>query len=112
MIVKKGQIYLADIPSLTGHPQKGRRPVVIIQNDTGNKHSPTVIVACLTSQIKKTDQPTHLIFRDFPGRIKEGMILFEQIHTIDKAHLIFRLGELNETGLKALNKALKVSLDL
>jgi mRNA interferase MazF len=112
MLIKRGQIYFANLPMNVGHVQTGTRPVVIIQNNTGNQHSPTVIVACITSQLKKPEQPTHIMFSGFPGKIKNGMILCEQLYTIDKTQLKKLIGSLNEHGQKELDKALKVSLSL
>ena len=112
MRIQKGQIYYANLPIFTGHTQRGTRPVVIISNNIGNVHSPTVIVACITSQIKKTNLPTHLIFRGSPGKIKTGMILCEQIYTIDKSELLTHIGNLTEQGIQRLNIALKDSLEI
>jgi mRNA interferase MazF len=112
MIVKRGQIYFADLPMNVGHVQSGTRPVVIIQNNIGNQHSPTVIVACITSQLKKPEQPTHLMFKGSPDSFKNGMILCEQLYTIDKTKLKRLIGSLNTHGLNELDKALKVSLSL
>lgn len=112
MLVKRGQIYFADLPMNIGHVQSGTRPVVIIQNDIGNQHSPTVIVACITSQIKKPYQPTHLVFKGSPGNIKNGMVLCEQLYTLDKTKLKTLIGSLNEHGLSKLDRALKISLAL
>ena len=112
MKIKKGQIYFADLPNNIGHVQAGNRPVIIIQNNIGNLYSPTVIVACITSQLKKPKQPTHIIFRGLKGKIKGGMILCEQLYTINKTDLKTLIGTLNTNGLKALDTALKVSLSI
>ena len=84
-IIKRGDIYYAELNPVIGSEQGGKRPVLIISNDIGNKHSPTVIVAPITSRVHtKAKLPTHTLIKDFEGLDKNSIILFEQIRTIDK----------------------------
>lgn len=113
MSVKKGDVYYIELKTNIGSVQAGTRPVVIIQNDVGNFYSPTTIVACITSQMKKTSQPTHTTITQ--QHIKQGtpgQVLCEQILTINKTDLLRQIGTLTETELLALNEALKTSLNL
>ena len=88
MIIRRGDIYYADLRPVVGSEQGGVRPVLIVQNDTGNKHSPTVICAALTSKMNKAKLPTHIqIDADKYGIIKDSVILLEQVRTIDKSRL-------------------------
>lgn len=110
---KRGQMYIADLTDVTGSEQGGYRPVVIIQNDIGNKFSPTVIVACITSRVKN-NMPTHTLLLDEgrDGLDKDSVILLEQIRTIDKKRLRKYIGKISDSEMNKLNEALKVSVGL
>ena len=104
--VKRGQVYYADLSPVIGSEQGGMRPVVIIQNDIGNIHSPTIIVACVTSVQTKKKMPTHV---DIP-LFKDSIILLEQLRTIDKRRLKNLIAEVDKNTLKAIDKGLQISL--
>ena len=104
--VKRGQIYYADLSPVIGSEQGGMRPVVIIQNDIGNAHSPTTIVACVTSIQTKRKLPTHV---DIP-LFKDSIILAEQIKTIDKRRLKNLIAEVGVDTMAQVDKAIKISL--
>ena len=108
--VKKGQIFLADLNPVQGSEQGGVRPVVVIQNNIGNKFSPTVIVAAITGKLKK-DIPTHVKLNSL-GLAKGSTVLLEQIRTIDKSRLIERIGKTTDEELKIIEEALRVSVDV
>ncbi len=92
MIVKRGEVYFADLNPVVGSEQGGQRPVIIVQNNVGNKYSPTVIVAAITAKISKAKLPTHVeVRKDEVGLLKDSVILLEQIRTIDKRRLIQKL---------------------
>ena len=112
-MVKRGDIYYADLSPVVGSEQGGMRPVLIVQNDTGNKHSPTVIAAAITSQMGKARLPTHIELeaRNF-GLSRDSVILLEQVRTIDKSRLRERMGKLDETTMNRVNNAIAVSLGL
>ena len=113
MTVKRGDIYYADLSPVIGSEQGGVRPVLVIQNDVGNKYSPTVIVAAITSQINKAKMPTHIeIEGEKHGLAKDSVILAEQIRTIDKRRLKEKIGHLDDTLTDLINYALKVSFGL
>lgn len=113
---EKGDIYYANLINnqYNSHIQNGIRPVVILSNNVGNKYSPTLIVAPLTSQIKKTNIPTHIVItKDKYNLLKmNSMILLEQIITINKTQLYTRIGTICDEDLHNINKGLKISLDL
>ena len=113
MIVKRGDIYYADLSPVVGSEQGGVRPVLIIQNDVGNKYSPTVIAAAITSQINKAKMPTHieLSAREY-GLNKDSVILLEQIRTIDKKRLREKTGRLDDALMERVNDALSISFGL
>lgn len=113
MIVKRGDIYYADLSPVVGSEQGGIRPVLIIQNDVGNKYSPTVIAAAITSQINKAKMPTHieLSAKEY-GLNKDSVILLEQIRTIDKKRLREKIGRLDERLMASVNGALSISFGL
>ena len=113
MIVKRGDIYYADLSPVIGSEQGGIRPVLIIQNDVGNKYSPTVIAAAITSQINKAKMPTHieLSASDY-GLYKDSVILLEQIRTIDKKRLREKVAHLDKKLMKTVDEALSVSFGL
>ena len=106
--VKRGQIYYADLSPVIGSEQGGLRPVVIISNDVGNIYSPTVIIACVTSVQTKKKIPTHV---EIP-LIKDSIILLEQIRTVDKRRLKNLIAEVDEKTLKAIDKAIHISLGI
>jgi len=111
--VKRGDIYYADLSPVVGSEQGGMRPVLIVQNDTGNKHSPTVIAAAITSQIGKARLPTHIeLGAKSYGLSKDSVILLEQIRTIDKRRLKEHMGRLDDDLLKKVDNAIAVSFGL
>ena len=113
MVIKRGDIYYADLRPVIGSEQGGIRPVLIVQNDTGNRHSPTVIVAAITSKMNKAKLPTHIeIEADKYDIVKDSVILLEQLRTIDKKRLKDKVGHLERDILKRVNEALLVSLEL
>ena len=110
MIIKRGDIYYADLRPVVGSEQGGVRPVLIIQNDVGNKHSPTVICAAITSKMKL---PTHVELDTRKcDMIKDSVILLEQLRTIDKQRLKEKICHIDEELLQRVNYALRVSLEL
>ncbi len=113
MNVKRGDIYYADLSPVIGSEQGGVRPVLIIQNDIGNRYSPTVIIAAITSQINKAKLPTHIeiIATDY-GLPKDSVILLEQIRTIDKRRLEEKIGHIDDEMMEKVNDALMISLGL
>ncbi len=113
MTVKRGDIYYADLSPVIGSEQGGIRPVLIVQNDVGNKFSPTVIAAAITSQRDKTNLPTHIkVDADGCGLSKDSIVLLEQIRTIDKQRLKEKMGSLDISSMNAIDKALSVSFGL
>lgn len=113
MIVKRGDIFYADLSPVIGSEQGGVRPVLVVQNDVGNKYSPTVIAAAITSQINKAKLPTHIeIDANQYGLSKNSVILLEQVRTIDKRRLRERIGRLDELVMLRVNDALSVSFGL
>ena len=112
-VVKRGDIYYADLSPVIGSEQGGVRPVLIIQNDIGNKYSPTVIVTAITSQINKAKLPTHVeISSEEYGLNKDSVILLEQIRTIDKRRLKDRIGHINDELMVQVDQALMISLGM
>ncbi len=113
MTIKRGDVYFADLSPVVGSEQGGQRPVLIVQNDVGNKYSPTVIVAAITAKIAKAKLPTHVeIHKEDVGLIKDSVVLLEQIRTIDKKRLIQKLGTLSPELMEKVDVALLVSLGL
>lgn len=113
MSVKRGDIYYADLSPVVGSEQGGLRPVLIIQNDIGNRYSPTVIAAAITSRMGKTKLPTHIdIYADRAGLQKDSVILLEQIRTLDKRRLKEKMGHLDEEAMRAVDNAIAVSFGL
>jgi len=111
--VKRGDIYYADLSPVVGSEQGGLRPVLIIQNDVGNRYSPTVIAAAITSRMSKTKLPTHIdIMADKVGLSKDSVVLLEQIRTLDKRRLKEKMGHLDETMMREVNTAIAVSFGL
>ncbi|MDF2505308.1 MAG: growth inhibitor [Clostridium sp.] len=113
MVVKRGDIFYADLSPVVGSEQGGIRPVIIIQNDIGNKYSPTVIVAAITSQINKAKLPTHVeISSEEYGLNKDSVVLLEQIRTLDKKRLKEKIGHMTDSDMEKVDKALLVSIAL
>ena len=113
MIIKRGDIYYADLRPVVGSEQGGIRPVLIIQNDVGNRHSPTVICAAITSKMNKAKLPTHIeLSKSQCDIVKDSVILLEQLRTIDKQRLREKICHLDEGALERVNEALRVSLEL
>ena len=110
MVVKRGELYYADLSPVVGSEQGGVRPVLVVQNDTGNKYSPTIIAAAVTSKIGKARLPTHIELPGAFGLAKDSVILLEQIRTIDKKRLMSRIGELPPTTMRRVNRAILISL--
>ena len=109
--MKRGDVYYADLRPVIGSEQGGIRPVLIIQNDVGNKHSPTVICAAITSKLEKAKLPTHMNISNEKIQ-KNSIILLEQIKTVDKSTLKDKLFSLTEDEIEELNKCIKISLSL
>lgn len=113
MSVKRGDIYYADLSPVVGSEQGGMRPVLIIQNDVGNRYSPTVIAAAITSRMGKTRLPTHIdVYADKVGLTKDSVILLEQVRTLDKKRLGEKMGHLDDEMMTAVNNAIAVSFGL
>ena len=113
LIIRRGEIFYAELSPVMGSEQGGLRPVLIVQNDVGNKFSPTVIAAAITSQINKAKLPTHIELKGFGyGLAKESVILMEQVRTIDKKRLREKIGRIDEELLKKVNFALCISFGL
>lgn len=113
MVVRRGDIYYADLSPVIGSEQGGVRPVLVVQNDIGNKYSPTVIAAAITSQINKAKMPTHIeISASEYGLNKDSVILLEQIRTIDKKRLKERIGRLDDELMRKVDEALSISFGL
>lgn len=112
-MIKRGDIYYADLSPVVGSEQGGIRPVLVVQNDIGNKYSPTVIAAAITSQINKAKLPTHIeISAQEYGLLKDSVILMEQIRTIDKKRLREKIGRLDDELMDKVNEALTISFGL
>jgi mRNA interferase MazF len=110
-VIKRGELYYADLSPVVGSEQGGVRPVLVLQNDVGNKYSPTVIVAAITSQIGKAKLPTHIELSSKEYYLKkDSVILLEQIRTIDKTRLQQRLGQLSDSLMQKVNEAMLISL--
>ncbi len=113
MNVKRGDIYYADLSPVVGSEQGGIRPVLIVQNDVGNRFSPTVIAAAITSQRDKAKLPTHIeLNAESCGLAKDSIVLLEQVRTIDKRRLKERMGRLDEVSMSKVNQALTISFGL
>ena len=113
MIVKKGDLFFADLSPVVGSEQGGVRPVLVVQNDVGNKYSPTIIVAAVTSQTGKAKLPTHVELKATQGGLsKNSVVLLEQLRTIDKQRLKERIGALSDSQLPDVDAALGVSLGI
>ena len=111
--VKRGDIFYADLSPVVGSEQGGCRPVLIVQNDTGNRHSPTVIAAAITSQTGKANLPTHIsLAARSCGLTRDSVILLEQVRTLDKSRLRERMGRLDEPAMHQVDNAIAVSFGL
>ncbi len=111
--IKRGDIYYADLNPVVGSEQGGTRPVLVISNDIGNKHSPTVIIAAITSRVRKKKKlPTHLYLEQIEGLPANSIILFEQLRTIDKKRLREHIGMLDSQQILTADNALLISLGL
>lgn len=113
MIIRRGDIFYADLRPVVGSEQGGIRPVLIIQNDVGNRHSPTVICAAVTSKMNKAKLPTHVeLNAQKYDLVKDSVVLLEQLRTIDKVRLKDKVCHLDTEILKKVDKALEISLEL
>lgn len=113
MNIKRGEIYYADLSPVVGSEQGGVRPVLIVQNDVGNKYSPTVIAAAITSQHDKSNLPTHIkVDANGCGLSKDSIVLLEQVRTIDKTRLKEKMGTLPNSSMNMIDKAISVSFGL
>ena len=113
MSVRRGAIYYADLSPVEGSEQGGLRPVLIIQNDVGNRYSPPVIAAAITSRMSKTRLPTHIdIYADDVGLSRDSVILLEQIRTLDKRRLKEKMGHLDDATMNYVNTAIAISFGL
>ncbi len=113
MMVKRGDVFYADLSPVIGSEQGGVRPVLVVQNDIGNKYSPTIIIAAITSQINKAKLPTHVeIIAPEYGLPKDSVVLLEQIRTIDKKRLREKIGKFNDDMMRSVDDALKISIGL
>ena len=110
MEIRRGYIYYADLSGATGSEQDGIRPVLIIQNDTGNKYSPTVIAAAITSKEKRSDLPTHVYLGTEFGLREPSIVMLEQIRTIDKTRLARYVGRVDVKTMRLVEKAVNISL--
>ncbi len=111
--IRRGDIYYADLSPVIGSEQGGMRPVLIVQNDVGNRYSPTVIAAAITSKMDKNKLPTHIdIYADKAGLAKDSVVLLEQIRTLDKRRLREKMGHLDEGAMSEINEAISVSFGL
>ncbi len=113
LIVKRGDVFFADLSPVVGSEQGGQRPVLVVQNDVGNKYSPTVIVSAITAKISKAKLPTHVeIHKEDVGLVKDSVVLLEQVRTIDKKRLIQKLGALSPDLMEKVDLALMISMGL
>ena len=113
MVIRRGDIYYADLRPVVGSEQGGVRPVLIIQNDMGNRHSPTVICAAITSRMSKAKLPTHVVIDSrCYSIVKDSVVLLEQLRTIDKQRLREKVCHLEEDMIRQIDEALRVSLDI
>lgn len=111
--VRRGEVFYADLSPVVGSEQGGVRPVLIVQNDIGNRYSPTVIAAAITSKLDKTGLPTHIgIKAGQGGLVRDSVVLLEQIRTLDKRRLRERAGRVDEQTLSSVDAALEISMGL
>lgn len=112
-IIKRGEVYYADLSPVVGSEQGGVRPVLVIQNNIGNKYSPTIIIAAITSQMNKAKLPTHIeIKAGNYGLVKDSVLLLEQIRTIDRKRMKDKIGRCDANFMKKVNAALAISIGL
>ena len=109
-MVKRGELYYADLSPVIGSEQGGIRPVLIVQNDVGNRYSPTIIAAAVTSQMNKAKLPTHIELDTTCGLSKDSVVLTEQLRTLDKRRLLDKIGTIDDKVMEKVNNALLVSL--
>jgi mRNA interferase MazF len=113
MTIKRGDIFYADLSPVVGSEQGGLRPVLIVQNDVGNRYSPTVIAAAITSRLGKAKLPTHIdVYAEHFGLVKDSVILLEQIRTIDKTRLREKMGHIDDVLMQKVNNAITISFGL
>ena len=113
MNIKRGDIYYADLSPVVGSEQGGLRPVLIVQNDIGNRYSPTVIAAAITSRMSKTKLPTHIdVYAERAGLSRDSIVLLEQLRTLDKRRLREHMGHLDEQQMAMVDDAIAVSFGL
>ncbi len=113
MNIRRGDIYYADLSPVVGSEQGGIRPVLIVQNNVGNRFSPTVIAAAITSQQSKANLPTHIsLHADSSGLAKDSVVLLEQVRTIDKKRLKEKMGTVDENSMNEINNAISISFGL
>lgn len=113
MNIRRGDIYYADLSPVVGSEQGGIRPVLIVQNNVGNRFSPTVIAAAITSQQSKANLPTHIpLHADSSGLVKDSVVLLEQVRTIDKKRLKEKMGTVDENSMNEINNAISISFGL
>lgn len=111
--IKRGEVFYADLSPVVGSEQGGVRPVLIVQNDVGNRHSPTVIAAAITSQTDKNRMPTHIsISGQNCGLQRDSVVLLEQVRTIDKRRLREKMGSVDRQSMREIDQALQVSFGL
>ncbi|MBE6081483.1 MULTISPECIES: type II toxin-antitoxin system PemK/MazF family toxin [Tissierellales] len=112
MIIKRGDIFYADLSPVIGSEQGGVRPVLVVQNDIGNRYSPTIIIAAITSQINKAKLPTHVEINAEYGLPRDSVVLLEQIRTIDKKRLREKIGRFSDEMMVKVDECIKISLGL
>jgi len=113
LVIKRGDVFFADLRPVIGSEQGGQRPVLIIQNDIGNRYSPTVICAAITAKISKAKLPTHIeISAEDVGLLKDSVVLLEQVRTIDKSRLKQKLGRLNPELMQKVDHAIAISMGI
>ena len=113
MTIRRGDIYFADLSPVIGSEQGGVRPVLVVQNDVGNRYSPTVIAAAITSQKEKANLPTHIrLDADHSGLQRDSIVLLEQIRTLDKRRMKEKMGTLQEDSMQEVDRALSISFGL
>ena len=113
MNIKRGEVFYADLSPVVGSEQGGVRPVLIVQNDVGNRHSPTVIAAAITSRQDKSSLPTHIsLGAQSCGLQKDSVVLLEQVRTLDKKRLKEKMGEIDDSSMRQVNQALQISFGL
>ena len=109
--VKKGEMYYADLSPIVGSEQGGIRPVIILQNDKGNRYSPTTIIASVTNRKKKSHLPTHIKIK-IPNSKRKSVVMLEQVRTIDKSRLLEYIGKLDNGTMQKIDNAVKISFDI